>query len=201
MKQKKVAAKKTNVTAEKKFQKNIYLILIILVLTNLLVSYYFEPIIIGYDIKHSLYFFWIPVISGIAVFAYFRKAFLSSKYFYLNTIPLKLFGVVFYLLQGLLFSYLTFGFLANMAWVYLNKKSAADNPVEIIYCKIDKFTGSKNPGIYFKYLNRHESFSITHQLYSDYKNENPKHYELEIEGQKGLWDYFIVKDWSLKAIQ
>jgi hypothetical protein len=199
MKQKKIATKKINTTREKKFQKNLYLLIGVLVFINLLAFYYFEPRIIGYDIKHALYFFWIPVILGIAVFAYYRRAFLSGKYFYLNTIPLKLFGVVFYLLQGLFFSYLTFGFVANMAWVYINKKIAADNPTEIVYCKVDRFVGSKNASIYFKYLNRHESFSITHQLYGEYKNENPKGYKLEIEGQKGLWNYFVVKDWSIKA--
>lgn len=201
MKPKNFTTKKINATAEKKFQKNSYLIIVVIVLINLLGSYYFEPKIIGPSLQHPLYFFWIPVLVGIGVFAYFRRAFLAGKYRYLNTIPLKLFGVVFYLLQGLFFSYLTFGFLANMTWVYLNKKAAADNPTEVIYCKIDKFVGHKNSRIYFKYLNSYESFSITPRLYDEYKNENPKLYQLEIEGQKGLWNYFVVKHWSITSVQ
>lgn len=111
---------------------------------------------------------------------------------------LKLYVIAFYFLQGILFSYLSFGQIAGVIWNYINKKEAEKNPTEIVICKVTGFYTKKNPDISFTFKNQTEVFNISTEMNRKNYNRNPKDYELEITVQKGIWNYYIVKHWSLK---
>jgi hypothetical protein len=51
--------------------------------------------------------------------------------------------IVFYFLQGVMFSYLTFGQVARAGWDYLNYRTAMDHPVETMVCDVKRFWSKK----------------------------------------------------------
>jgi hypothetical protein len=200
MKQQRTNTIPINKTREKKLQKNMFAIIAGLAIINLLV-YYFEPLIIGHNTGYIIYFFGIPVILGIVFLGYYRRIFLLKKYSELITVGEKILGGGFFLLQGIFFSYLSFGLLGEVAWIACNKMAAASNPTTTIRCKVSAFSHEKSGRYRSSHLNftfqgRQEHFNISYQLYNEYKNDNPKNYEVEIEGQKGMWNYFVVNNWS-----
>ncbi|MDA6069003.1 hypothetical protein NJT12_05150 [Flavobacterium sp. AC] len=155
---------------------------------------------IGHDPRYQIYVFWLPTIIGILFFGIYRRKFLIRKYQSFKEVYLKIYVIGFYLLQGILVSYLSFGQIAGIVWNYINKKEAEKNPTEIVICNVKGFYTKKNPDISFTFKDKIEVFSITSEMNRENYNRNPKDFALEVIVQEGIWNYYIVKHWSLKRI-
>lgn len=186
---------------EKKIER-IHYTLLILAMIFFIVNYmFFEDITIGHDIRYNIYIFCVPLIIGMLFFGIYRKDFLIRTYLSFKETYAKIYVIGFYLLQGIVFSYLSFGQIASVMWNYINRKEAEKNKIEIINCNVTGFYTKKNPDISFKFKNRTEVFRVSSEMNRKNYNRNPKDYQLEITMQKGIWNYYVVKHWKLKNIR
>lgn len=193
--------KRDFVHTEHKLGKVHYAVLIGLLVINLLHNIFLDAQILGHDTRYGLYIIAIPLILGLLFTACYRRKFIWFK---LNTAKgalLKSVSAGFYLLEGVFFSFLSFVFLAHAIWNYENKTIAGQNPSEIIHCKVDKFVSGKNPAIDFRYQNRSEAIKTDYQTIREFKGEDPHKCELEITVQKGIWNYYIIKGWTVNVDQ
>ena len=181
-----------------------YKTLIGLMVVYVLHRMFFEHKTIGHDTRYAIFVFGIPTITGILILAFYRRNFLLSTFATANGFALKLFVITFYFIQGLLFSYLSFGLVANATWNYINKRTAEQNPKETIHCRVTKFSlsGYRLGGdkIEFKYQGRFESIRVEYRTIKEYLNQPLSNYELEISVQKGIWNYYVLNDWTIKTI-
>ncbi|MGG9964023.1 hypothetical protein [Ferruginibacter sp. SUN106] len=193
-----------NITMSKKADQKTWFMISGLVVINLLCYYFFEPKIIGHNIKYVLYFLGLPLAAGILFLAYIFRSYLLKEYKECRLLSDKILVPCFFLLMGLFFSYLTFGLAGDLTWVYLNKKAAEKNQTQTITCNVNKFTdnGYKRGGakIFFTFQNRSENFTINNSMYKEYKDVIAKNYQLKITGRKGIWNYFIVDSYELEEI-
>jgi len=204
MKRKNAEYRSVFVTREKKLEKVHYKIVIGLMIVFILYYKFIHPKTIGYNFHYTLYIVVLPIIIGILALGYYRRGFLLDKINISKRAFFKIFAGGFYLLQGILFSILSFGLVAIASWDYINKSTADRNPSEIIKCKITKFYSGgarSGPAIEFKYQNRNEKLSINYKTLKKYKDSSPEKYELQISIKRGLWNYCIVNDWTIKNIQ
>lgn len=199
--------RKLKKTEQKKFKKKekkleqIHYFLLILAMVFCILNYtFYEDNTIGHDVRYIIYVFCVPLIVGILFFGIYRRDFLIKTYLSVKETYAKIYVVGFYLLQGIIVSYLSFGQIANVMWNYLNKKEAEKNNIELIYCNVTGFYTKKNPDVSFKFKNETEVFSVNSETNRKNYNRNPKDYQLEITVQKGIWNYYIVKHWELKKI-
>ena len=162
---------------------------------------FIESKTIGHNKRYDIYIFWLPIFIGLIFLGIYRREFLIRKYLSFKEVHLKIYVIGFYLLQGILVSYLSFGQITSVIWNYINKNVAEKNPTEIFICKVTGFYTKKNPDISFKFKNRTEVFGVNNETNRENYNRNPKDYELEITVQKGIWNYYIVKHWKLKNIR
>jgi hypothetical protein len=197
--QKKIDRRKIK-NKEKKINRKHYILLILAMIFFIINHTFFESPTIGHDIRYTIYIFFLPVLIGILFFGIYRKDFLVRTYLSFNETYAKIYVICFYLLQGIIVSYLSFGQIADVTWNYIITREAEKNKVEIINCKVEGFYTRKNPDISFKFKNRIEVFSVTQEMNRQNYNRNPKDYLLEITVQKGIWNYYVVKNWELKNI-
>ena len=144
--------KRISIQKEKKKDKIHYKILIGLLIIGVLYYLFFEPNIIGNDSRYTYYIILTPITIGILLLLIYRKDFLIYKLNSCKNLKNKIFILIFYSLQGILFSYLLFGQIAKISWDKINKSAASENPKEIIICKITKFYSNKRSNqIEFKF--------------------------------------------------
>ena len=183
---------------EKKTERIHYSLLIFAMIFSVVNLGFIESETIGGDNRYEIYIFLLPTIIGIIFFGIYRKEFLIRKYLSFKEIYAKIYVIGFYLLQGILVSYLSFGQIASVIWNYINKNEAEKNPTEIVICKVKGFYTKKNPDVSFEFKNQIEVFNVSSETNRENYNRNPKDYQLEITIQKGIWNYYLVKHWKLK---
>jgi hypothetical protein len=193
--------KRALINKEKKTERIHYSLLIFALIFCIVNLAFIESETIGHDERYVIYIFWLPTIIGIIFFGLYRREFLIRKYLSFKKTYDKIYVIGFYLLQGILVSYLSFGQTASVIWNYLNKKESEKNMTEIINCKVTGFYTKKNPEVSFEFKNQTEVFNVSSETNRENYNRNPKDYELEITVQKGIWNYYIVKHWKLKNIR
>ncbi len=163
--------------------------------------YFFDPTTIGHDNRYTLYVFLLPTLIGILALAFYRKDFLLHKL----TISEKLIGkfliIIFYIIQGFLFSFLSIGLISKLTFNYINNDIAKQNQTKIITCKITRFWSGRRPSINFKYGNRSDKFRVNYKTIKEYEDKQPDNFKLEIKARKGLWNYYLVDDWTIKNIR
>ena len=193
--------KRALINKEKKKEQIHYTLLIFALIFCVINLSFIESETIGHDERYEIYVFWLPIIIGVVFFGIYRREFLIRKYLSYKEIYFKIYVIGFYLLQGILVSYLSFGQIASVMWNYINKNEAEKNPTEIVFCKVTGFYTKKNPDVSFIFKNQTEVFNVNSETNRENYNRNPKDYELEITVQKGIWNYYIVKHWKLKNIR
>ena len=191
--------KRQTVTAEKRAAKLHYRILIGLTIIGILYYLFFEPTTIGHDRRYTFYIFLLPTLSGMVIIGIYRWQFLLHKFSSSKSFLVWAFFIFFYSVQGLLFSYLSFGQVAKISWDTFNERVAKQNPEEIIDCKITKFSFGRRPRIEFLFQDRFSTFRVRYKTIKEYRNENPTEYYLEITARKGAWNYYLVDHWKIKT--
>ena len=197
MKRKNFNQKRKHINTEKKLDKTHYYIVMGLMILFVLHHTFLEAETIGHDTRYDLYVICVPVIIGMIALGYCRRDFLITGFIASKGFGIRLFMAGFYLLEGIVISFCSFGFLASVIWNYANKTIAGQNPKEVITCKVDKFLITRHDRIEFKFQGRYEAIYTDYQSIKDYKKVHPNNYQIEITAQKGLWNHYIVKDWTI----
>jgi len=179
---------------EKTFAKHHYRILIGLLIFSIVYHWIFDKFTIGSDFRYSLYVFWIPTVTGLVIFAFYRRGFLMTQFSVNRGIILWGFMIVFYIAQGILFSYLSFGQVAKIAWNIANDRAAAKANTRIIHCPITRFWIGRKCTVDIEFNGRSErlptSFSFIHQ----YEDADPENYDAVVTVRRGLWDHYVIDD-------
>lgn len=169
-------------------------------------AYYWfvEPKTIGHDIRYAIYIFWLPTIIGMLTLGIYRRQFLINRFATNKGFVLGTFMVFFYLLQGLIFSYISFGQIAKMSWDYANFQVAKENTTEKVECEVTKFWTRANTNkfqsdaVFFEFKNRSESLKVSYESIKQYKDKNPENYLVDIDARRGIWNYYLVDNWTIK---
>jgi len=201
MKKAKYKQKKQFIQQEKKLEKKHYRIITGLIV--FFIAYYFiEPKTMGHDVRYSIYILLLPTIIGILILGIYRREFLIHRFATSKGFFPRIFLIFFFFIQGILFSYLSFGQIARIGWDYYNYRVAQKNPEETFICPVTEFQRSHRSGsanrINFKFNDQHASVIVGNSTIKKYKNENPEDYYLKIRANKSLWNYYVVNDWTIK---
>lgn len=183
---------------DKKLDKRHYRIIIGLMVFAVAYHYFIEPKTIGYDIRYSVFIFWMPITVGIIVLGIYRTQFLINSFKTNKGFFLSFFMVSFYLLQGLIFSYLSFGQVAKISWDYYNYRATQKELEETLYCQITKFWTDRKPSIYFEFDDRTENIRVSYSEVKNYEDEDENDYLLKLKAKKGIWGYYTVKEWYVE---
>ncbi|WP_123921955.1 hypothetical protein [Flavobacterium sp. LM4] len=197
--QKKIEKRKIK-NKEKRTERKHYSLLIFALIFCVINLAFIESKTIGHDYRYKIYIFLLPVSIGMLFFGIYRWNFLIRKYLSFKEIHLKLYVIGFYLLQGIVVSYLSFGQITSVIWNCINNYEAEKNHTEIVYCKVTGFYTKKNPHVSCIFKNHTEVFSVSTEMNRENYQRDPKDYELKITIQKGIWNYYLVKNWELKKI-
>lgn len=189
--------------AEKRLAKKHYRILIGLLIFGCIYYYFIQPITIGRDSRYTIYIFWMPTLAGLIALGIYRRKFLIDAFVTAKGFAVRSFMVFIFFIEGIVVSYLIFGQIANIGWNTINQNVAKGNPVETINCELTKFfLGRKsNNGMYFKFHGRSEKIKTDYQTIKFYLDKNPDDYKLEIKVQKGIWNHYLLKQWTIKEIK
>ena len=182
---------------EKKLEKKHTRILLGL-MTFGIIYYFIEPKTIGHDNQYLIYIFVLPTIVGMLILGFYRLRFLINRFSTNRGIVLWTFMTFYYLTQGIVFSYLSFGQIAKVSWDYFNNQTLKQNTEEIINCRITRFWTGKNPSIDFMFNNRNESIKLNYSTLKKYENKNVNDYNLKINVTKGLWNYYNLNEWNIE---
>jgi hypothetical protein len=190
--------KRLPVSKEKKLEKRHYNIVIGLLISFVTYNFFFDPNLIGHDSRYTIYVFLLPTILGLLILAVYRRNFLINIFTTNKGFKLWTFMTIFYLLQGIVFSYLSLGQVAKISWDILNNKTAKQNVEEVFDCQVTRFWNGKNSSIDFLFNEKHNKFDVQNKIIKDYINKNPDDYYLTITARKGLWNYYLVERWDIK---
>ena len=178
---------------------------ILLVASLLLFVFHFlflEDKVLGHDIRYKVFVFGIPMTIGFIALAIFRWDFLRNVYKLPISIKNIIVSTIFLSFAGIVFSYIIFGNLASMAFVYCNRREAEKHMPQVIHCQVSSFNYTRRRGVHstigFIFKKDYELVAADDNYVKSYLNENPSDYELEIVTRKGIWDYYLVEDWTLK---
>lgn len=190
--------KKKYLQTEKKLDKLHYRIIVGLAIIAIIYYYFIEPKTIGHDNRYTIYIFAVPTIIGMLILGFYRRQFLINRFTTNRGIVLWTFMIFFYLIQGMIFSYLGFGQVAKISWDIYNNKTVSQNSQDTFECKITRFWTGKRPSIDFKFNDRHESIKVNYSTIKEYENKNEEDYILNIKATKGLWNYYNLNEWNIE---
>ena len=201
MKSKKYLEKRKFIQEEKKKQKKYGAILILLGILGAIYFWYFRPTTIGHNLKYNIFIFWTPTILGISLMAFYRRKFLLNQFTRNKSFILWVLLTLFYLSEGVIFSYLSFGQLADITWNIVNKRISNESPRETFDCQVTNFDlgghGVHSKTLRFDFKTRSERVYISNETSNMLSGKKPEKYKIRIECRKGIWDYYTLTDWTL----
>lgn len=192
----------SNETKKDKFQ---YYLLVIIAAIGVVHEIFLKPETLGHDIRYTYYIFGLPMFVGF-IFISLYNLHLIKDILRINVqISIKeqfkrVFASLVLIILGLALSFFCFSLPLDIVFQQLNRKAAKKNPMEMIHCSINQINRGKKLGasIDFKFQNKSETFKISRKYYESYKNIDLSKSYLEIKASKGLWSYYIVKNWEIK---
>ena len=195
--------KREYIKKEKRLDKVHYSIIIVLMIFALY-QYFFlqENTIGGLDDMYLRYILLIPVISGMFILSIYRFKYVKNVLMIKEDIISKLIGVGFLILQGALISYICFGVTAHSLWNYINKNKTQENLTEKFDCNILEFRdGKKKDIIWFDFKGEKEQISVSYSFIKKYLNKDVNDYKISLELKKGIWDNYIIVNFSIKNVR
>lgn len=201
MRSKKYSEKRQFIRTEKRLEKKHYRILIGLAIFGAGYYYLIEPETIGHDSRYNMYIFWLPTMIGVLVLAMHRRRFLTTQFSINKGAVLWTAMILLYLAEGFMVSYLSFGQVAKISWDILNERVCRENKTETLTFDVTEFSRGSyrrgSPSINFRYNGKLERINVPYSTIKVYKNEDPKDYELMLEVNKGIWNFYKLKSWEL----
>jgi len=169
-----------------------------LLLFALVYRFLIEPLTIGRDGRYTYYIILLPVVTGLLAIGFYRRQFLLKMFLTDSSFVFRVLIICFYFIQGTILSYITFGQFTKMTWDLLNYRISIQNNPEEFKCDVTGFVLSKGPdAINFKFQGHHEHFYVRYRTITNYVDMDPAALELDIKGQKGLWNCYLVKSWRI----
>lgn len=178
-------------------QKKADKLLLFLLAFGAIYYYFIAPKTLGHDVRYSIYIFGLPTLIGLVSIGIYARLFLIREFSTHKEIGSRIFMAFMYLLQGIFFSYFSFGQAAKMGFDFLNDNVASKNKIETVECVVDNFSYGKNPSIEFHFNGHYERLEVAYSFIAPHKNENPNHYSVRLILKKGLWNYYRIQSWSL----
>jgi len=192
----------TAASDNKRFQNNAYLAFMVFAGLTIL-HYYLQPVMLGHDVRYTIYILWLPIIGGVAIIAYWRRKFLLDDLKHEKTFWDAFFICIFYFLEGLIFSFMSFAQLVGTGWDIANYSVAKHAQSTVIECPVDDFyRGSRHNvaryQVEFKLNGHYEEMTMSDEDYDKYHEKKPANYKLRITVQKGIWNIYQVKTWTIE---
>ena len=190
---------------KKKKEELQYRIFLGFVFSNIVYFYFIENKLFGSDIKYYIFFFGIPVILGFVFSSVYNIFGVSWKEMFLeikkrNNFFRGMYDIFLFFLGNIVFSYITFGLLANLAWNFINIYEANKNQIETYYLPVKEFHRTKGKGsdiIYFRFKDNLESIQVDYQTINPYLDQQPKDYKIVLEVRKCIWNHYALESWDL----
>lgn len=193
------ASKRKFLKAESKTETSHYRLIIGLMIFYVCYALFIEPKTIGHDVKYLLFIFLLPTVFGAIVLAIYRRRFLITHFSLNKSLIAGVFMLIFYTVQGILFSYLSFGQLAKMSFDCLNYYAVKENSQQIINCDITSIWTRKHSKICFIFNGEEESVRAERSSIRYYKGKNLSDFQLRLRATKGIWNFYIIDDWTITA--
>lgn len=191
---------------KKKKEELEYRIFLGFVFFNIIYFLFFEKKLFGTDVKYYIFIFGIPIILGF-IFSSKHNIFgVSWKEMFFeikkrNNFFIGIYNLVLFFLGNIVFSYLTFGFLANVSWNSINVYQSNKNRIEKYYLPVEGFHRKKGKGIdmiFFRFKNHHESIKVKYQTMEPYLDKQSNDYKIVLEVRKGIWNHYVLENWDLE---
>ena len=202
-KKKRIKNKSIGRNSKSKTISNDYKIVIVLMVLSILIYTFYDITTIGNDNRHFLYVFILPIIVGMIIlgisrFKKIEKTLSEANHFFIKTAL-----ACILILKGFFISCLSFGLVANIVWVKLNKNRIKQSPAEIVNCQITKLLpghSRTSPSVHF-YFQKHEaSIKIDHKTYGKYFDTDPKLLDINLRLREGIWNNYIVEKWDVNKM-
>jgi len=162
---------------------------------------FFEVKTIGGDSRYLIYIFLLPTIIGALIIALYEKKMLVKEFKSEDDLLAKVINMFFTYLGLMLFSYLSFGTLANATWNQLNVTEGNKNKIEYIECEISQFqnaSSNSDDKIWFYFKGNKESVSVDYQLIKPYLDKNTNDYSIVLKVREGMWENYIIENWNIE---
>ena len=167
-------------------------------LLTVIYYYFIAPKTIGHDNRYMIFIIIFPTLVGMVTLGLYRKQFLKKSISINKGFALRMLVVSFYLIQGLIFSYITIGLVAKIGWDYYNYIVTRNNYEETLTCPIIKIWSGKRPSIYFSFNNSTEILKVQYSKIKMYKGIDVNKLCLKIKATKGVWNYYSVNNWNIE---
>ena len=190
--------RKTKVQQSKKVDKKLYYILVIVAIVGYVYTYFISPKTIGLDYRYTLVVNLMPILIGVIILAYLRRSFLISNFLESKKIGIRIFMVCWFTVQGILFSFFSFGLVAKMIWDYTNFLTTKNKVTFTIDCPVDRFWCGKKCKIEFYYKKNYEYIEVSKSTLNFINDIKEEDYYLKLKGKSGCWNCFIVEEWSVE---
>ena len=194
------AEKQKYVKTEKELEKKHYRIIVALIVGGLVYRYFLMPKTIGGDWQYLVYVFCLPTFVGMLALGYYRRRFLINRFATNRGIVLWSFMTLFYLVQGVMFSYLSAGQAAGIVWDVCNQQVAAQSPVETVECDVTRFMSIRGSFVDIRFQDQHERLYTTYRHIKPYLNKPPQDFKVRLHVQRGIWMHYVIKDWGIVVI-
>lgn len=197
--------KSSSASKRKKKEELQYRIFLGFVFCNIVYFFFIENKLFGSDIKYYIFFFSFPVILGFVFSSKYNIFGVSWKEMFLeikkrNNFFRGIYNIVLFFLGNIVFSYITFGLLANLAWNFINVYEANKNRIETYYLPVNEFHCTKGKGsdiIYFRFKDNLESIRVDYKTIKPYLDKQPKDYKIVLEVRKAIWNHYSLESWDL----
>lgn len=81
----------------------------------------------------------------------------------------------------------------------VNTQVAAENPRETLICDVRSFRTSKRASrVEFIFNGKPEHVGANLQTLRHYFDEDPGQHEIVIRAREGIWEHYIVDEWTLR---
>lgn len=167
-----------------------------IVFAGLFLAYYWlKPLTIGNDLRYNIFVVALPIAVGLLLFIAYRKKLLDADAVASTKGWKKIFFGSILLLIVALYSFITIGTVAGIAFETINYKVAEKSNEHTIILPIERyFKGTKRQGVYFVFQGHQETLRLNRTDVKKYSSSGYKHIKLTI--RKGIWNHYIVDEYE-----
>lgn len=161
---------------------------------------FYDITTIGDDYRYFLFVFTVPITLGMIILGLIRLNRIKETLSEENSIFVKIALAGFLILKGFLISFASFGVVAHISWVKLNKNTIKQSPKEYINCQVYRLTSGTSkmaPSVHFYFLDSEESIHINSKTHRKYFETDPQLLTLQLQLREGIWNKYVVDNWKI----